>query len=107
MIRRPPRSTLFPYTTLFRSVKSFGGFKALAGCSLEIERQSITGIIGPNGAGKPTLFNVLGGLLAPESGDVSFEERSILRLRPEDRARIGLVRTFPISPEHAEITALE
>src|SRR5438309_269418 len=42
-------------------VKSFGGFQALAGCSLEIARQSITGIIGPNGAGKSTLFNVLGG----------------------------------------------
>ena len=60
-----------------RVVKSFGGFQALAGCSLEIARQSITGIIGPNGAGKSTLFNVLGGLLAPDSGDVSFEGRSI------------------------------
>ncbi len=88
-------------------VKSFGGFHALAGCSLEIARQSITGIIGPNGAGKSTLFNVLGGLLAPESGDVSFEGRSILRLRPDERARIGVVRTFQISRELGELTVLE
>jgi ABC-type branched-subunit amino acid transport system ATPase component len=87
--------------------KSFGGFQALAGCSLEIARQSITGIIGPNGAGKSTLFNVLGGLLAPESGDVVFEERSILGLRPDERARIGLVRTFQISRELGELTVLE
>src|SRR5438034_5222017 len=60
-------------------VKSFGGFQALAGCSLEIARQSITGIIGPNGAGKSTLFNVLGGLMLPEAGDVTFDGRSILR----------------------------
>ena len=88
-------------------VKSFGGFHALAGCSLEIARGSITGIIGPNGAGKSTLFNVLGGLLAPESGDVSFEGRSILSLRPDQRARIGVVRTFQISRELGELTVLE
>jgi ABC-type branched-subunit amino acid transport system ATPase component len=90
-----------------RVVKSFGGFHALAGCSLEIARGSITGIIGPNGAGKSTLFNVLGGLLAPESGDVSFEGRSILSLRPDERARIGVVRTFQISRELGELTVLE
>jgi ABC-type branched-subunit amino acid transport system ATPase component len=90
-----------------RVVKSFGGFRALAGCSLEIARGSITGIIGPNGAGKSTLFNVLGGLLAPESGDVAFEGRSILGLRADERARIGLVRTFQISRELGELTVLE
>ena len=88
-------------------VKSFGGFRALAGCSLEIARGSITGIIGPNGAGKSTLFNVLGGLIAPESGDVAFEGRSILGLRADERARIGLVRTFQISRELGELTVLE
>jgi len=88
-------------------VKTFGGFEALSGCSLEIARQSITGIIGPNGAGKSTLFNVLGGLLAPDAGDVTFEGRSILALRPDERARIGLVRTFQISRELGELTVLE
>ena len=88
-------------------VKSFGGFQALAGCSLEIARQSITGIIGPNGAGKSTLFNVLGGLMLPEAGDVMFEGRSILSLRPDERARIGVVRTFQISRELGELTVLE
>jgi ABC-type branched-subunit amino acid transport system ATPase component len=87
--------------------KSFGGFEALSRCSLEIARASITGIIGPNGAGKSTLFNVLGGLLAPESGDVIFEGRSILGLRADERAQIGLVRTFQISRELGELTVLE
>jgi ABC-type branched-subunit amino acid transport system ATPase component len=88
-------------------VKSFGGFQALSGCSLEIARQSITGIIGPNGAGKSTLFNVLGGLIAPDAGDVVFEGRSILSLRADERADIGLVRTFQISRELGELTVLE
>src|SRR2546422_9678065 len=88
-------------------VKSFGGFQALAGCSLEIARQSITGIIGPSGAGKSTLFNVLGGLMLPEAAAVTFDGRSILRLRPDERARIGVVRTFQISRELGELTVLE
>lgn len=87
--------------------KAFGGFQALASCSLEIARQSITGIIGPNGAGKSTLFNVLAGVLPPDAGDVTFEGRSLLSLRPDERARIGLVRTFQISRELGELTVLE
>src|SRR2546422_11548026 len=88
-------------------VKSFGGFQALAGCSLEIARQSITGIIGPNGAGKSTLFNVLGGLMLPEAGGVPFHGRSILRPRPAERARLGVGRTFPHSRGLGGRTVLE
>src|SRR3712207_8535009 len=67
MIRRPPRSTLFPYTTLFRSgrfkrrerlamlevqnaTKRFGGLVAVNQASLKAAAGSITGLIGPNGA---------------------------------------------------------
>src|SRR3989442_6649584 len=88
-------------------VKSFGGFQALAGCSLEIARQSITGIIGPNGAGKSTLFNVLGRLMLPEAGELTFDGRSILRPRPDARARRGQARPFQISRELGEPTVPE
>ncbi len=88
-------------------VKSFGDFQALAKCSLAIERGKITGIIGPNGAGKSTLFNVLGGLLEPDDGGIVLEGRSLLGLRPDQRARAGLVRTFQISRELRGLTVLE
>src|SRR5262245_5723584 len=88
-------------------VKSFGGFQALAGCSLTIAAGSITGIIGPNGAGKSTLFNVLAGAIEPDAGDVKFEGASILGLRPDRRARAGLVRTFQIARELGGLTVLE
>jgi ABC-type branched-subunit amino acid transport system ATPase component len=88
-------------------VKSFGGFQALAGCSLTIAAGSITGIIGPNGAGKSTLFNVLAGAIEPDAGDVRFEGASILGLRPDRRARAGLVRTFQIARELGGLTVLE
>jgi len=88
-------------------VKSFGGFQALARCTLEIERGTVTGIIGPNGAGKSTLFNVLAGLLEPDSGAVALKGRSLLGLRPDQRAKTGLVRTFQISRELRGLTVLE
>jgi ABC-type branched-subunit amino acid transport system ATPase component len=87
--------------------KSFGGFKALSSCTLEVAAGSITGIIGPNGAGKSTLFNVFGGLFPPDAGAVRFEGQNISGLRPDQLARRGLVRTFQISRELGELTVLE
>lgn len=87
--------------------KSFGGFQALNGCSIEIAAQSITGIIGPNGAGKSTLFNILGGLFPPDAGALRFDGHDIAGRRPDELARLGLVRTFQISRELGELTVLE
>jgi ABC-type branched-subunit amino acid transport system ATPase component len=87
--------------------KSFGGFQALNGCSIEIGAQSITGIIGPNGAGKSTLFNILGGLFPPDTGTLKFDGHDIAGRRPDELARLGLVRTFQISRELGELTVLE
>jgi branched-chain amino acid transport system ATP-binding protein len=73
---------------------TFGGNRALDRASIEAEAGTITGLIGPNGAGKTTLFNVVCGLLKPDSGDVVLEGRSLLGLNPTKRARRGLARTF-------------
>src|SRR5260221_11012828 len=78
MIRRPPRSTLFPYTTLFRSLlsmikvehltKEYAGVVAIKEISFEVARGEIVGFLGPNGAGKSTTMRILASYLPPTSG---------------------------------------
>src|SRR3712207_5692554 len=72
MIRRPPRSTLFPYTTLFRSP-----VQANRGASLEVARGEIHALVGENGAGKSTLMRVLAGMYQPNGGRVEVEGRDV------------------------------
>ena len=78
-------------------VKTFGGFEALSGCSLEIARQSITGIIGPNGAGKSTLFNLISGRFPASSGQIKLNGEDITGLPPYLINRRGLSRSFQVT----------
>lgn len=73
---------------------AFGGVTALGGVSLEIRRGEIFSLIGPNGAGKTVLLNCINGLYTPQRGRVVFEGEEIGRLRPSERARLGIARSF-------------
>jgi branched-chain amino acid transport system permease protein len=67
----------------------------------------ITGLIGPNGAGKSTFLAILAGTLPPSQGTISFDGDDITRLPAFRRARRGLVRTFQLPSEFAQLTVLE
>lgn len=87
--------------------KHFGGFHAVDGASLQIEKGSITGLIGPNGAGKTTLFNVIAGVLPPTSGRVTMDGEDITGLPPHELFGKGLLRTFQIAHEFHSMTVRE
>ncbi len=74
--------------------KRFGGLVALKNVSLSVAKRRIFGIIGPNGSGKTTLFNIISGLLRPDRGRVVFMGKDITGLKPHERARLGIARTF-------------
>jgi branched-chain amino acid transport system ATP-binding protein len=74
--------------------KSFSGLTALSEVTFDVGTKAIKGVIGPNGAGKTTLFNVISGLFRPDRGSVAFDGRTITRMKPEGRSRIGIARTF-------------
>jgi branched-chain amino acid transport system ATP-binding protein len=88
-------------------VKHFAGLIAVDQVSFDVRRGEIVSIIGPNGAGKTTLFNLLTGQLKPDAGDVSLNGRSLNSSRPDQRARLGLGRTFQIAKPLIALTALE
>lgn len=72
----------------------FGGVVALDEVSFSVEAGEVFALIGPNGAGKTTLFNCVSGVYAPTDGSVSLAGENISRLKPFERARRGMTRTF-------------
>jgi branched-chain amino acid transport system ATP-binding protein len=74
--------------------KSFGGLIAIDNFSLSLKEGSITGLIGPNGSGKSTLFNLISGLIKPDSGSIFFQGEKIDKLTPDKRFHLGIGRGF-------------
>lgn len=87
--------------------KSFGGVRAVNGCSLTVAEGSITGLIGPNGAGKTTLFNIITGFLRPTSGRIYFRGERIDGLPSHKIFHKGLIRTFQIPRELKSMSVVE
>jgi branched-chain amino acid transport system ATP-binding protein len=73
---------------------SFGKVAALAGISLKVRKGEIHSIIGPNGAGKTVMMNCVNGLYHPQQGSIYYNGKKINRLKPHQRAKLGMARTF-------------
>jgi branched-chain amino acid transport system ATP-binding protein len=72
----------------------FGGHHAVRDVNLEVDAGRVTGLIGPNGAGKTTTFNAITGLQETAGGKVILDGEDISALKPHQRARRGIARTF-------------
>jgi ABC-type branched-subunit amino acid transport system ATPase component/ABC-type branched-subunit amino acid transport system permease subunit len=78
-----------------RSVfKEYGGLSVLEDVSLALPERGLFALCGPNGAGKSTLLNVIGGSVAPTSGQVVLNGADITRRPPHERFYQGISRTF-------------
>ena len=73
---------------------AFGGVKALQNVTITAPSKTFVGLLGPNGAGKSTCFDVLNGLKVPDSGTITMFGKDVTKLRPWDRAKLGMGRTF-------------
>jgi len=74
--------------------RDFGGVRAIDGLDLDVDAGEIVSVIGPNGAGKTTLFNLVTGMIPADQGEILFEGRSIVGLRPSQILEFGIARTF-------------
>ncbi len=87
--------------------KHFGGLAAVSEVDLGIEEGRIVGLIGPNGAGKTTLINLISGFTLPTRGSIVFNGTTVTRKKAHDRARMGIGRTFQVTPFFSEFTTFE
>jgi len=74
--------------------KRFGGIVVSDQVNLTIDRGEILGLIGPNGAGKTSLFNLISGVLRPDSGSIYLNGTVIDATALYRRARLGIARTW-------------
>jgi branched-chain amino acid transport system ATP-binding protein len=72
----------------------FGKVAALSGVSLQVRKGDIHSVIGPNGAGKTVMMNIINGLYRPQKGEIRFKGQLINKVRPYERASLGMARTF-------------
>ena len=87
--------------------KAFGGVRAVNDVSFAIGRGEFLALIGPNGAGKSTCFNIINGQLAPDAGEVWFEDRKLTGLKPREIWRRGVGRTFQVAATFGSMSVVE
>lgn len=97
-----------PNALVARAVsKNFGGVQAVNQVDLTIPVGERRALIGPNGAGKTTLFNLIAGELAVDHGNLRLFGQEITHKPVQERARLGLGRTYQISELFLGLTVEE
>jgi lipopolysaccharide export system ATP-binding protein len=71
-------------------VKEYARRRVVDCVSIHVNPGEIVGLLGPNGAGKTTTFNIVVGIVRPDSGEVLFEQEEISGLPMHERARAGI-----------------
>jgi len=96
-----------PLLALQSVVKSYGALKVTDDISLSVAEGETLGILGPNGAGKTTLFNLISGDVRCDAGRVVFEDHDITALKPHQRCRAGIGRSYQVPQPFGNMTVFE
>jgi branched-chain amino acid transport system ATP-binding protein len=86
---------------------SFKGVKAVDGVSFHVDDSELFAIIGPNGAGKTSLFNSINQVYVPQEGDIRWKGQSLMGLKPNRTAELGIARTFQNIALFPHMTVIE
>ncbi len=87
--------------------RKFGAIVVADDVTLDVEEGEAVGIIGPNGAGKSSLFNLITGVLRPDSGQISLQGKDITRMPARNRVSLGIGRSFQIPQPFEHMTVFE
>jgi ABC-type branched-subunit amino acid transport system ATPase component len=86
---------------------SFGGVHAVVDVTFSAEPGAIVGLIGANGSGKTTTLDAVSGLVSPQSGTVALDGVDLAEYLPEERQRVGMVRSFQDCRLYPELSVLD
>lgn len=86
---------------------SHGAIQAIKGVNVSVAPGQIAAVIGSNGAGKTTLLRTISGLIAPDSGTITWQGESLLSSKPEELARRGVIHVPEGKSVIAQLTVKE
>jgi len=86
---------------------SFEGVKAIDGVSFHVDDGELFAMIGPNGAGKTSLFNSINQVYRPQEGNILWKGESLMGLKPNKTAELGIARTFQNIALYPHMTVVE
>jgi len=86
--------------------KRLGGRVVLDGASLTAVCGERVALLGENGAGKTTLLRIVAGVLAPDAGEVTFADESLLAAAGAARRQLGFVPEHPDAVPHLSVLEL-
>lgn len=85
----------------------YGAIHALKNVTMNVKEGTITAILGANGAGKSTLLKTISGLIQPQSGDLSYNDLNLTKIKPHQIAQRGIVHVPEGRRIFGELTVLE
>jgi branched-chain amino acid transport system ATP-binding protein len=102
-----PRAVAVRLLELDRVTKRFGRVVVAEELCLTVGDTELLGLVGPNGAGKTSLFSIISGDLAPDSGRVLFRGQVVNDVDPASRCRLGIGRTYQTPRPFERMTVFE